>query len=275
MEIQEIERAIIKKYRKQVWIPFIEGINEFNLIEEGDKIAVCISGGKDSFLLAKLLQELKKHGKRKFQLEFISMDPGFNKENRTTLVHNCEKLNIPVKIFDSDIFSVAQKISAENPCYLCARMRRGFLYNKAQELGCNKIALGHHMDDVIETTMLNLLYSGNFKTMMPRLKSTNFDNMELIRPMFHIKEDGIVKFANFTELNFMQCGCEVIACRISSKRNDMKRLIWKMKKENPDVDKSIMRAAYNVNLDAVIGFKSRGTRYDFMDFYDDDYVLKK
>ncbi len=263
--IKEVERSIIKKYRKILWIPFIEAINEFNLIEEGDKIAVCISGGKDSLLQAKLLQEIKRHGKKNFELEFISMDPGFNKENREALISNCEALGIPVKMFDSNIFSVAQKIAADNPCYICARMRRGFLYDTAQKLGCNKISLGHHYDDVIETTMLNLLYSGNIKTMLPKLNSTNFENMQLIRPLFYVREENIVKFALSTNLEFMNCGCEVMACRIGGKRLEIKRLLYKMRDINPEFDKSIMRSMFNVNVDSVLGYQLNGEKHSFLE----------
>lgn len=263
--LKTIERNIIKKYRKVLWIPFIEAINEFSLINEGDKIAVCISGGKDSFLQAKLLQEIKKHGKKNFELEFIAMDPGFNEENRTALLENSKKLGIDVKIYNSDIFSVAQKIAEDNPCYICARMRRGFLYNTAKELGCNKISLGHHYDDVIETTMLNLLYSGNIKTMLPKLKSTNFDDMELIRPMYYIREEDIVKFALSTELDFMNCGCMVSACRIGGKRLEIKRLLYKMRDINKDFDKSIMRSMFNVNADSVLGYQINGEKHSFLD----------
>ncbi len=263
--IKEIERNIIKKYRKTLWIPFVEAINEFNLVEEGDKIAVCISGGKDSLLQAKLLQEIKRHGKRNFELVFIAMDPGFNDENRTALLDNSKKLGIDVQIFDSNIFSVAQKIAADNPCYICARMRRGFLYDTAKKLGCNKISLGHHYDDVIETTMLNLLYSGNIKTMLPKLKSTNFEDMQLIRPLYYVREEDIVKFALSTELNFMNCGCEVSACRIGGKRVEIKRLLYKMRDINKDFDKSIMRAMFNVNADSVLGYQLDGEKHSFMD----------
>lgn len=275
MDIKEIERSIIKRYRKGLWIPFINAINEFNLIEENDKICVCISGGKDSMLLAKLLQELKRHGKKDFDLEFFSMNPGFNQENLDELIENCKTLEIPVKIFDSDIFAVSEKLGGDQPCYMCARMRRGFLYNIAKENGCNKIALGHHFDDVIETTMLNLCYSGCYKTMLPRLKSTNFDGMELIRPMYYLREENIIKFRDYIECHFMQCGCKIAEKKDGSKRAEMKELIKYMKTLNPDMDKSILRSAYNVNLDGVLGFKSRGDKYSFLDFYDDDQVIKR
>lgn len=265
--LKQIERDLIKKYRKQVWIPFVNAINEFEMIKENDKIAVCISGGKDSFLQAKLLQEIKRHGKKNFEICFIAMDPGFNEINRNTLIENSNKLGIDLQIFDSNIFSVAQKIASDNPCYMCARMRRGFLYDTAKKLGCNKISLGHHYDDVIETTMLNLLYSGNVKTMLPKLKSTNFEGMELIRPLYYVREENIVKFALSTELEFMNCGCEISACRIGGKRLEIKRLLFKMRDINPEFDKSIMRAMFNVNIDSVLGYQKDNEKHHFLDEY--------
>ncbi|MFV0520185.1 MAG: tRNA 2-thiocytidine biosynthesis TtcA family protein [Lachnospirales bacterium] len=261
----DIEKSIIKTYRKDIWKPFIQAINEFNLIEDGDKIGICISGGKDSFLNAKLFQELKKHGKKDFELFFMSMDPGFNEINRTTLEKNAKYLNIPLNIKNSDVFSVAGKIAQDNPCYMCARMRRGFLYNYAKENGCNKIALGHHYDDVIETTLLNLLYAGNFKTMMPRIKADNFEDMELIRPMFYIQEQAIKRFSSFAKLNFMNCGCTVVASKTSSKRDEIKQTIKYLKMLNPDAHKSIMSSAFNVHLDAVMGYKKDGEYHNFLD----------
>ncbi len=203
MDYKQIENSIIKRYRKDLYSKFCKAVKEFDMIQEGDKIAVCISGGKDSLLTAKLMQEIQKHGDVRFELEFIGMDPGFNECNRKNMEKNCERLNIPIKIKESKIFEICELKSKDQPCYLCARMRRGFLYNFAQDLGCNKIALGHHFDDVIETTMLNVLYSGNFKTMMPKLKSTNFENMELIRPMYYIREQSVVRWRNYIELNSM------------------------------------------------------------------------
>ncbi len=267
-DIKDIEKAIIKKYRKEIWIPFIEAVNEFNLIEENDKIAVCISGGKDSLILAKVLQEIQRHGKKKFELKFISMDPGFNKANRDELEFNCKHLEIPVIIKESNIFSITDNIAKEQPCYLCARMRRGFLYNFAKELGCNKIALGHHMDDVIETTMMNVFYAGCYKTMMPKLHSTNFENMELIRPLYYVKEHSIVKFKNYTGLHFMDCGCSVTAEKRTTKRKEIKELIKVLQKTHKDIDKSILKSASNVHLDAVLGYKSNDIKYNFLDFYD-------
>ncbi len=264
-ELKDIERSIIKTYRKPIWIPFIQAINEFELVEEGDTIGICISGGKDSLLLAKLFQELKKHGKKDFNIKFISMDPGFNEENRKNLEKNCEYLNIPVEIKNSDIFTVAEKIGGENPCYMCARMRRGFLYNFAQELGCNKIALGHHFDDVIETVMLNMFYSGNYKTMLPKLKSQNFEGLQLIRPLYHVREKDIIRYTKFTKLNVMNCGCSVTVSKSGSKRKETKEIIAKIKEIVPDVDKSILRSTYNVHVDSVIGYKLKDEKHTFLD----------
>ncbi|MDL2212082.1 tRNA 2-thiocytidine biosynthesis protein TtcA [Erysipelotrichaceae bacterium OttesenSCG-928-M19] len=267
LSLNEIERSIIKKYRKRIWAPFVKGVNEFELVNDNDKIAICISGGKDSLLLAKLFQELKRHGKIKFELEFIAMDPGFHQENRDALLENCHYLNIPVKIFDSSIFKVVDKISAEFPCYLCARMRRGALYSYAQELGCNKIALGHHFDDIIETTMMNILYAGTFKTMLPKLKSDNFENMELIRPMLYVKEKDIITFTKNAGIKVMDCGCEVAAGKIASTRADIKQLIADYRLKFKDVDKSIFSAACNVNMDAIIGYSINGEKHSYLEDY--------
>ncbi|WBW95924.1 tRNA 2-thiocytidine biosynthesis TtcA family protein [Oceanirhabdus sp. W0125-5] len=267
--LKEIERSIIKKYRKEIWTKFIKAIKDFDMIQDGDKIAVTVSGGKDSLLLAKCFQELRRHGQVNFDLEFIAMDPGFNEENRELLISNCEYLNIPVTIFKADIFNIVDTIAKEYPCYMCARMRRGALYAKAEELGCNKMALGHHFNDVIETTMLNVLYSGNFKTMMPKLKSTNFNDMELIRPLYYIEEDNIKRFTQNNGLFTMNCGCVVAAGKTSSKRKEIKDLIAEMKKTFADVDKSIFKSACNVNLDAILGYKTGGEKISFMDNYDD------
>lgn len=259
--LKEIERSLIKKYRKEIWTKFIKAIKDFDMIQDGDKIAVTVSGGKDSLLLAKCFQELRRHGKVNFDLEFIAMDPGFNESNRELLISNCEYLDIPVTIFKADIFNIVDTIAKDYPCYMCARMRRGALYAKAEELGCNKMALGHHFNDIIETTMLNVLYSGNFKTMMPKLKSTNFNDMELIRPLYYIEEDNIKRFTQNNGLFTMNCGCVVAAGKTSSKRKEIKDLIAEMKKTFEDVDKSIFKSAMNVNLDAVLGYKTDGKKY--------------
>lgn len=268
--LKEIERSIIKTYRKEIWVRFIKAVKEYELIQEGDKIALGISGGKDSLLMAKLFQELQRHGKMKFEVEFIAMDPGFHSTNKERLIDHCEHLNIPVHIFESGIFGIVDEIANEYPCYMCARMRRGALYNKAQELGCNKLALGHHFDDVIETTMLNMLYAGNFKTMMPKLKSQNFEGLELIRPMFHIREKDIKRFTQNNGLSPMNCGCVVAAKKTSSKRAEVKNLIATLKENFDDADKCIFQAAHNVNLDCIIGWKKNGEKHSFTEFFDEE-----
>jgi len=269
MERNDIERSIIKTYRSILWRPFVRAVQEFLLVSNGDSIAVCVSGGKDSLLLAKLMQELKNHSDTVFSLRFIAMNPGFADQNLTALKNNCEHLGIPLEIFDSNIFAAAKKIGGDNPCYMCARMRRGFLYSTAQKLGCNKIALGHHFDDVIETTLLNLLYASNFSTMLPKLKSQNFPGIELIRPMVYIKEASILKYTKNAGINPMDCGC-TIGCRSTpSKRREIKSLIASLKAIHKDVDKSIFTSAKNVNLNAVLGWKQGDERFDYLDFYDD------
>lgn len=265
--IREIEKSIIKRYRKNIWSKFIKAIKDFNLVEEGDRIAIGISGGKDSLLLAKLFQELKRHGQKNFEIEFIAMDPGYHESNKELLISNCEYLNIPIHIFESGIFEVVDRIAKDYPCYMCARMRRGSLYSKAQELGCNKLALGHHFDDVIETTLLNVLYSGNFKTMLPKLKSTNFENLELIRPLYYIREVDIKRFAQTNGISPMNCGCVVAAEKTSSKRKEVKELIKELKKNFNNVDKSIFQAAQNVNMNAILGWKKDGKKFSYLDFY--------
>lgn len=270
LELKEIERSIIKKYRKKLWAPFVKAVTDYNLVKDGDKIAICISGGKDSLLLAKLFQELHKHGKYQFDLEFIAMDPGFHKDNRETMIENAQHLGIPLQVFDSDIFNIVDKVSAEFPCYLCARMRRGALYAEAEKLGCNKIALGHHFNDVIETTMMNVLYAGTFKTMMPRIKAKNYQNMELIRPMVNIRENDIISYTNHINIFPMDCGCEVAAGKYASTRSDIKSLIADYKKIFDDVDKSIFAAGTNVNMDAIIGYTKDNQKYSFLENYEGD-----
>ncbi|EFM25887.1 PP-loop family protein [Peptoniphilus duerdenii ATCC BAA-1640] len=266
----EIERSLIKTYKKRIWTKFIRAIKEYELVEKGDKIAVAISGGKDSLTLAKLFQELKKHKKFDFDLEFIAMDPGYKKEKLDQMLYNCEKLGIPVKVHQSDIFEVSERIAGENPCYMCARMRRGNLYAKAQELGCNKLALGHHFDDVIETVMLNIIFAGDFKTMMPKLKAQNFENMELIRPMYLIEEESIIRFMKSTGLTAMDCACTVTSKKSGgSKRDYVKQLIKELKKENEVVGINIMRATENVNMGAILGFKDNLGKHSFLERYDD------
>lgn len=272
MELKEIERSIIKKYRKQIWAPFIRAISDYKMIEENDKIAVCISGGKDSFLLAKCMQEVKKHGKINFDLEFIVMDPGYTLKNRKQIEENAKKLNININIFSSNIFDVVTNVEGGSPCYLCARMRRGFLYDRAKELGCNKIALGHHYDDVLETILLAMFYSGEIKTMMPKLHSTNFPGMQLIRPLYLVKEKDIISWKNYCELTFLNCACkftlEASNKEELSKRKEMKALIEKYRKINKHVENNIFRSVDNINLDAVLGYRKDGKKHSFLDEYE-------
>lgn len=265
--IEDIERSIIKTYRKHVWTKFIKAIKEYELIEDGDRIAVAISGGKDSLLMAKLFQELKKNGKQNFEVEYIAMDPGYHPDIRKLLEENCSYLEIPVHIYEANIFQVADKIANDYPCYMCARMRRGALYGRAKELNCNKLALGHHFNDVIETTMLNVLCAGSFKTMMPKLKAQNFDNMELIRPLYLIEEKYIERFIQNSGIWPLNCACMVAAKRIGNKRYEIKALIENMKKDFDNVDSSIFRAAQNVNMDGVLGWEKDGQKHSFLDEY--------
>jgi tRNA(Ile)-lysidine synthase TilS/MesJ len=265
--LEYIERSIIKTYRKHVWTKFIKAIKEYDLIEDGDRIAVAISGGKDSLLMAKLFQELKKNGRQNFEVEYIAMDPGYHPDIRKLLEENCSYLGIPVHIYEANIFQVADRIANDYPCYMCARMRRGALYGKAKELNCNKLALGHHFNDVIETTMLNLLCAGSFKTMMPKLKAQNFDDMELIRPLYLIEEKYIERFIQNSGIWPLNCACMVAAKRIGNKRYEIKALIESMKKDFDNVDISIFRAAQNVNMDGVLGWEKDGEKYSFLDEY--------
>lgn len=261
----DIERSVIKKFRKTAWTPFIRAIKEYDLIQNGDRIAIAISGGKDSLLLAKLFQELKKHGRNNFEVEFIAMDPGYHPHIRQLLEDNCSHLRIPVHIYESRIFNVVDDIAGNYPCYMCARMRRGSLYAKAQELGCNKLALGHHYDDVIETVMMNVLCAGQYMTMMPRLKAQNFENMELIRPLYYIREKDIIHFADYNGLMPLNCGCMVAAKKIAGKRHEIKALIEKLGESFSDVDKSIFNSARNVHLDAVLGWKTGDEDHSFLE----------
>ena len=266
--LKEIEKSILKKYRKYTWSKFIKAIKDYKLVEEGDKIAVAISGGKDSLLMAKMFQELKKHGQVNFDLEFIAMDPGYHPDIRQLLIDNCEYLEIPIKLFDANIFEVADEIASDYPCYMCARMRRGALYNKAEELGCNKLALGHHFDDVIETTMLNLLCAGNFKTMLPKLNSTNFDGIQIIRPLYYIREESIIKFIQNSGIWPLNCACMVAAKKTGNKRYEIKDLIKSLGDNFQEVEKSIFRAAQNVYLDSVLGWEQDGKRHSFLDKFE-------
>lgn len=262
---KKFERDIIKKYRSGLWTKFIKGLKKYNMIEEGDKVAVAMSGGKDSLLLAKLLQELKKHPLVDFELEFISMDPGFNEENLKLHFENAEKLGVPLNIEKYDVFKIVKEIANDYPCYMCARLRRGFLYAQAKEKGCNKLALGHHFDDVIETTMMNILYAGTFKTMLPKLKSANFEGLTLIRPMYLIKEADIIKIMKSNGIQTMDCGCELTGCNTASKRYQTKLLIKKLKETSPDIDKNIFRSAENVNLDGIVRYTKDGNEHTFYD----------
>lgn len=268
---KEIERSIITTYRKEIWSRFVKAVSEYKLIEENDNIMVCISGGKDSFLLAKLIQELINHGKFPFKAHFVSMNPGYNKENLKLIKKNAEKLNIPLEIFESKIFDTVYNID-QNPCYLCARMRRGYLYSKAKELGCNKIALGHHFNDVIETTLLSMFYGSECKTMMPKLHSDNFPGLELIRPMYLIKEDNIINWAKSNELKFLNCACrfteESSYDESLSKRKEIKNLIKELKKTNPNIDDNIFTSMSNVNLNCILEYKLEDKKYNFLDRYE-------
>ncbi len=269
---KEIERSIIKTYRKEIWSRFVKAVQDYELINEGDKIMVCISGGKDSFMLAKCIQELQRHGKFPFEAHYVVMDPGYNEYNRQMIMDNAKTLNIPIEIFESDIFDAVEKIE-KSPCYLCARMRRGFLYSKAKELGCNKIALGHHFNDVIETTLLSMFYGSEVKTMMPKLHSDNFEGLELIRPLYLVKEDAIITWKNANELTFINCACRFTeGCSLlndgTSKRKEIKELIRSLKKINDKVDYNIFKSLDNVNLDCVLGYSKGKKKHSFLDNYD-------
>ncbi|MDS0524172.1 tRNA 2-thiocytidine biosynthesis protein TtcA [Clostridium sp. SHJSY1] len=268
--LKEIERSIVKRYRKTIWSKFVKAVKDYNLVEEGDKIAVAISGGKDSILMAKLFQELQKHGQVKFDLEFIAMDPGYHPQIKELLKDNLEYLNIDAHIYESGIFGVVDKMAQDYPCYLCARMRRGSLYAKAQELGCNKLALGHHYNDVIETTLLNVLYGGNFKTMLPKLKAKNFENLELIRPLYYVEEESIKRFINYSGIWPLNCACMIAAKKIGNKRYEIKELIKELKTKFDGVDKSIFKSAANVSMDSILGWEKDEVKYSFLDFYDED-----
>lgn len=271
----EIERSIIKRYRKSIWKPFVKALNEYELIKEGDTIAVCISGGKDSMLLAKCMQEIKKHGKMNFNLKFIVMDPGYNSVNRKKIEENAKILNIPIRIFETSIFDAVENIN-DSPCYLCARMRRGYLYKEAQRLGCNKIALGHHFDDVIETILMGMLYGAQVQTMMPKLHSTNHKGMELIRPLYLVKEDAIIKWSEFNQLEFIRCACHFTEMYENidsedkkSKRDEMKQLIKKFREISDHIEGNIFKSVENVNLNTIISYKKDGNVHHFLDTYDD------
>ena len=281
-----IERSIIKPFRKTIWRPFVKGLQEYRMVEDGDRIAVCISGGKDSMLLAKCLQQLKRQSETDFSLEFMVMDPGYHRANRALIEENASRMRIPIRILESDIFDAVVD-AGQSPCYLCARMRRGCLYANAKKLGCNKIALGHHFDDVIETILMGILYGGQINTMMPKLHSTNFAGMELIRPLYYVKEEDILAWKEYNDLHFLQCACrftEQIAKEReeqakdgaygfgadivhTSKRQEMKELIRSLRKISPFIDANIMKSVENINLDACLGYVQKGIRHHFMDEY--------
>ena len=281
-----IERSIIKPFRKTIWRPFVKGLQEYRMVEDGDRIAVCISGGKDSMLLAKCLQQLKRQSETDFSLEFMVMDPGYHRANRALIEENASRMRIPIRILESDIFDAVVD-AGQSPCYLCARMRRGCLYANAKKLGCNKSALGHHFDDVIETILMGILYGGQINTMMPKLHSTNFAGMELIRPLYYVKEEDILAWKEYNDLHFLQCACrftEQIAKEReeqakdgaygfgadivhTSKRQEMKELIRSLRKISPFIDANIMKSVENINLDACLGYVQKGVRHHFMDEY--------
>ena len=272
---KDVELSIRKKFHRQLFTPFAKAINRYELLEEGDKVAVCISGGKDSMLMAKLFQELKRHNKFSFDLVFLVMDPGYRDANRSLIEENARMLGVPITVFESRIFYAVDEIE-KSPCYLCARMRRGHLYSKAKELGCNKIALGHHYDDVIETILMGMLYGAQIQTMMPKLHSTNFEGMELIRPMYLIREEDIIRWKDYHELRFLQCACHFTeTCEevnedgtSDSKRMETKQLIARMKKYNPHVETNIFNSVTNVNLSTIITYKDKqGVRHNFLDDY--------
>ena len=270
---KEIERSIIKRFRKEIWAKFVKAVKDYKLINEGDKVMVCISGGKDSFLLAKCVEELKKHGGVNFDACYVCMNPGYNEINKQMILKNANILNVDLDMFESDIFDVANSLNEKSPCYMCARMRRGYLYNKAKELGCNKIALGHHFDDVIETTLLSMFYGSEVKTMLPKLHSENFEGLELIRPLYLVKEANVLAWCKYNDLTFINCACK-FTDRVSksdehiSKRKEMKELIKKLREMNPDIDYNIFKSMDNVNLNCVLGTRKDGVHKSFMEDYD-------
>ena len=279
--IKYVERSIQKKFHKELFSKFARAINTYDLLQPGDKVAVCISGGKDSMLLAKLFQELKRHRKFEFELVYIVMDPGYNPQNRKKILDNAEKLGVPIEIFDSSIFETVFNIE-QSPCYLCARMRRGYLYNKAKELGCNKIALGHHYDDVIETILMGMLYGGQVQTMMPKLHSKNFEGMELIRPMYLVREEDVIRWRDYNELNFLLCACKFTEMAAMSdeeekisKRKEIKEMIASMKKVNPYVESNIFKSVENVNLGTIISYKKGDVEHHFLDRYNSDEEMNE
>ncbi|MDR3239602.1 MAG: tRNA 2-thiocytidine biosynthesis protein TtcA [Clostridiales bacterium] len=270
-KFEAVEQSIIKKYRKDIWRGFIRGIQEYELVREGDQIAACLSGGKDSMLMAKCLQELQKYSHTRFNLVFLVMDPGYSPENRRIIEENARLLRVPALFFDTGIYDAVAKVGA-GACYLCARMRRGYLYRKAQELGCNKIALGHHYDDAVETILLSMFYSGEFKTMMPKLKSRNCEGMELIRPLYLVREDAVIAWRDYHRLRFIRCACRFSEnpdiCGGGSKRAEIKAFLRQLRKTDPVIEKNIFRSVENVHVDAVIGCREKNIRRHFLDSYD-------
>jgi len=270
---QLIEQSIIKKYRKDIYSKFIRAVKDYKLINEGDNIMVCISGGKDSFLMAKCMQELNRHSNIKFNVKYVVMNPGYSDYNRNLILENAKTLNVPIEEFSTNIFEVSNLLNEESPCYMCARMRRGYLYNKAKELGCNKIALGHHFNDVIETTLLSMFYGCEVKTMLPKLKSTNYEGIELIRPLYLVRESSIISWAIYNKLTFINCACRFTEKNAlndvnTSKRKEIKELIKNLKKTNPNIDYNIFKSLDNVNLNCILGYKKDNKKYSFLDDYD-------
>lgn len=272
-DYKEIERSIIKKYRKEIWSKFVKAVSDYELISENDKVMVCISGGKDSFLLAKCIEELIKHGNVNFEAKYVVMDPGYSDIHRRQILDTAERLNVDILMFKSDIFDSVVSMKADSPCYMCARMRRGCLYNKAMELGCNKIALGHHFNDVIETTLLSMFYGSEIKTMLPKLHSDNFSGIELIRPLYLVHEEDIISWMKYNDLKFINCACRLTENTpnddiINSKRGEIKLLIEGLRKVNPNVDLNIFKAMDNVNCNGVISYKIDNVKHSFLDNYD-------
>ena len=273
---QLIERSINKKFRKELWTPFVAAVKRYELIQAGDRIAVCISGGKDSMLMAKLMQELQRHSDVPFELVFLVMDPGYNEINRRKIESNAALLGIPITIFETDVFAVANS-AEENPCYLCARMRRGHLYSKAQALGCNKIALGHHRNDVVETVVMSMFYGSQLQSMPPKLHSANFEGMELIRPMYCIREEDILNWKRYNDLEFIQCACRFTEnCTMcdngggGSKRQEIKTLLRRLSRDNPNLETSIFNSVHAVCLDTMAGYKTKGVKHSFLEHYNDE-----
>ncbi len=272
--VQLVERSLIKKFRKEIWNPFIQGVKTYRLVNDGDKIAVCISGGKDSMLMAKLMQQLQRVSDTQFELVFLVMDPGYNPANRQRIEDNARLLEVPITVFESNIFAVANSVGEGSPCYLCARMRRGHLYAKAKELGCNKIALGHHFTDVIETTLLGMFYGSQIQAMLPKLHSTNFEGMELIRPLYCVHEDDIIRWCTYNDLHFIQCACRFTDHYTNSgdgignsKRQEIKMLIKELRQTNPDIERNIFNSIHAVCLDTMPGYKQGGEYHSFLDNY--------